>query len=239
MGPGIWLPSALLVSLLLVIAANATGAGSIEPQVCPLLHPMMNKCPVGGPFPPPASTVVEVDSRKAVEVVNDVRLGKGSAIILIYSPFCPWSRLLWPVYDRLAVAFPKLTFTRLNGEKEWRFAARYMTRGFPSLLLFQLNGGSILYNGERTFTALSTFISNTTGRQPQDNPCSLKMVPSEMAETKERSAWALPVALLLSFSALVLKFDLFEYCLCRTGGAGTGAGAGNVEGNELSQSMAT
>jgi len=87
-------------------------------------------------------------------------------VVLAYASWCPFSQQLLPVFGNVSMAFPTLSFLRIDGDREWRFSSRYMIRGFPSILVFRNGKVTDHYDGERTTKGLFEFFESLSGESP-------------------------------------------------------------------------
>lgn len=123
--------------------------------------------------------VMEVDGNTASEYLSlwEETEGESKAgqfvVVLVYAPWCPFSRLMSPMYAELSSLWPEVPFLRLDGSTTWEFAARFMIRGFPSLLVFRRGKLASYYDGPRTVEDLTMFLHNHTVPllTPQSHEC--------------------------------------------------------------------
>lgn len=65
-----------------------------------------------------------------------------NVVLLLYTPSCPYCQRMAPEYDKLAAAFPTLTFSQLNAQNFGPACRRLGVERYPTMLLFK-NGAQV------------------------------------------------------------------------------------------------
>jgi len=90
-----------------------------------------------------------------------------SYLILLYNKDCPFSQRLLPIYETLSRTFPSLIFYQLNGFNII-IKTHFHTRTTPTLSMYR-ETGLLKYKGPKTLADIERWISNFTGTKPLEN----------------------------------------------------------------------
>jgi thiol-disulfide isomerase/thioredoxin len=88
----------------------------------------------------------EASAPSTVQDVTDASLGgfltAPKAVLMLYSPNCPYSRNFMPIYQSLSSQNPDVTFGSLVAEQNVQTAAKYNLRLMPTVVFF-MNGQEV------------------------------------------------------------------------------------------------
>ncbi|KAF2075387.1 hypothetical protein CYY_003311 [Polysphondylium violaceum] len=90
-----------------------------------------------------------------------------SYLILLYNKDCPFSQRLLPIYETLSRTFPSLIFYQLNGFNII-IKTHFHTRTTPTLSMYR-ETGLLKYKGPKLLPDIERWISNFTGIKPLEN----------------------------------------------------------------------
>jgi hypothetical protein len=90
---------------------------------------------------------------------------KQDEIVLYYAEWCGISRAFKPIWDDFKLAAtksnPDLKITEVRCEGDMQdYCNQKGVEGYPTVYLYKKNGGELLYEGNRTKSALLTFVNN-------------------------------------------------------------------------------
>jgi thioredoxin 1 len=85
------------------------------------------------------SPVIEVSDHDFDE---HVLRAEQPVVVDVYGESCPPCRVIGPVVDQLAEAYPDVRFVKVDVAESFEIAAQYGVTGIPTLLLFR--GGEVV-----------------------------------------------------------------------------------------------
>lgn len=100
-----------------------------------------------------------------------VKVGGGGTsvkkLVLYYAPWCGHCQNLKPIwgeleraYDGKIVAGQTVKIEKINGDEEKETVQSLNIGGFPTIIMYKDDGSKLVYNGDRSFEDLVSFLNN-------------------------------------------------------------------------------
>lgn len=67
---------------------------------------------------------------------NSLIAGKDLVAADFWAPWCPYCRMLKPVFELIATEYPQIKFVKVNVDEEPEIASRYGIQGIPVIKFF-------------------------------------------------------------------------------------------------------
>ncbi|CAI5758348.1 unnamed protein product [Candida verbasci] len=106
-------------------------------------------------------------------------IDKKFAFVDFYADWCRHCKKVSPTVDQLSDIFRDydIQFLKVNGDKDGRLLSKkYVTVGYPTLLLFKPDGSRIEFEGSRDVESLSNFIQQLTGYRLDKNTTEIEEI---------------------------------------------------------------
>lgn len=163
-----------VLSYVFLLLSTIYTSSAFSSDVCPkldieeLLLLQMNQCIFDGDGLPLyadiAPRVAEVNGTTLERVLSILQSKQDAyAAILFYADWCPFSRTLRPLFDRLSSNFPGIYHIAVKDSAIQPSAlSQYGVHSFPVLFLYN-KAIKLRYQGPRTFNAIADFYKDITG----------------------------------------------------------------------------
>lgn len=117
------------------------------------------------------ATVKLITSARLLQLLNfeknDTENVTDCLLVMFYAPWCHFCAKVAPYYNALARVFPQLDFVAVDTAQFSNLLARFGTVSVPNILVFHQSRAAVKFNQtERTFENFVTFITNSTGLEP-------------------------------------------------------------------------
>merc|ERR1712063_171032 len=158
-----------LVSLLNNIAATRDQVGIMYGDSNQLARGVQGAGASGEVFP----TIIAIDVSNNNQIAFDETLdwneevvGK-SVLVKYYAPWCGHCKTLAPVYEELGATFKGKDVVIAEIDATANYIAESRVSGFPTLIWYDAQGNSEIYEGARDLDALTAFVNSKLGNNHQ------------------------------------------------------------------------